>query len=229
MYKLDDHLPSWIEQFSIYESDLKASSTDYEKKALKIMYATSIELYMSILDPSTTQTVKAILTRSLIECYADVFAVFRHENPAKKAKKYVKYAEKLNQLFEQQATGYVTARDNGQVTTRAFELAKKSHTSWNGMNVLDRVENIDGGRHVIGYYEFFSLFTHVNPSRQQYLEYFDNPVIAYYNSYIMLLILQALVSRDFIPQEYFISLNGIAAEYSAHYIKTDFSPQYPEN
>lgn len=230
MYKLDDHLVPWVKQFSSYETNLHADSTDYEEKTFKIMYEASSELYLSILQPGTTRTVKAILTRSLIECYADVFSVFRNDDPAKQAKKYVKYAEKLNRLFNQQAKTYVTARDSGKVTTRAFELARKYQACWNGMNVTDRVGSIDGSRHVIGYYEFFSLFAHVNPSRQLYLQHFDDPVIARYHSYIMLLILQTFVSLDFMPEEHFRSLNKIAADYSEDYIKSSMVvPKYPES
>lgn len=227
MYKLDDHLAPWIEEFQKFETDFKPKATDYEGTAFKILYEAAVELYLSILQPSTTRTVKAILTRSLIECYSDVFSIFKNDDPAKQAKKYVKYAEKLNRLFERQANEYVSARDRGEVTTRGFELARKYQACWNGMDVTTRVNNIDGGRHVMGYYEFFSLFAHVNPSRQLYLKHFDDPVIARYHGYIMLITLQALISHDFVPDRYLESFLKIINDYSADYIRTDTAPKYP--
>jgi len=191
------------------------------------MYEAAVEIYLSIQHPDTTRSIQAILTRSLIECYADVFAVFRSDDPAKYAKKYIKYARKMTKLFNQQSVDYVAARDRGEVTARPFALARKYQACWNGMDVTARVENIDKGRHVIGYYEFFSIFAHVNPSRQAYLEHFEEPIISNYPNYIMLVLLQSLVSREFIPKEYFITLNQIAADYSADFLKTEFSPEYP--
>ena len=228
MYDLDFHLQSWLKDFQNFESSFKPKSTDYEAVAFKILYEAAVELYLSILEPETTKTVKAILTRSLIECYADTFSIFKNSNPSKQAKKYVKYAEKLNELFHKQANEYVTARDNGSVTTRAFELARKHQACWNGMNVTARVESIDGGRHVIGYYEFFSLFAHVNPSRKLYLQHFDDPVIARYHGYIMLILLQSLVANDFVPDKYLPSFLAILTDYSADYMKSDIAPKYPK-
>lgn len=228
MYKLDDYLVPWIKEFTDYVNNLKVNNEDHETITFKIMYEASTEIYLSILQPHTTRTIKAILTRTLIECYADVFAVFRNDNPSKQAKKYTKYALKLTKLFRRQSEDYTAARDLGKVTTRPFALARAYQSSWNGMNVTSRVEHIDKGRHVIGYYEFFSLFAHVNPSRQVYLAHFNEPVIANYYSYIMLLILQTFVSHDFISEGHFTSLNKIAAEYSAEYIKTDSAPKFPD-
>jgi len=228
MYNLDDHLKPWLEDFQKFETDFKPKATDYEDIAFKILYEAAVELYSSILQSGATRTVKAILTRSLIECYADIFSIFKNNNPTKQAKKYVKYAEKLNRLFNYQAKEYVSARDKGQVTTRGFELARKYQACWNGMDVTTRVNSIDNGRHIIGYYEFFSLFAHVNPSRRLYLKYFDEPVIARYHSYIMLIALQALVSRDSVPDKYLNSFLEIANDYSADYLRTDTAPKYPD-
>lgn len=229
MYDLDDHLKSWLKDFQEFEANFKPKPSDYEAVAFKILYEAAVELYLSILQPDTTRTVRAILVRSLIECYADVFSVFKNDNPTKQAKKYVKYAQKMNRLFTKQATDYVTARDNGEVTLRAFELARKYQACWNGMDVTTRVKSIDGGRHVIGYYEFFSLFAHVNPSRQLYLKHFDDPVIARYHGYIMLITLQALIARDFVPDNHLISFMKIATDYSSDYLKSSGPvPTYPE-
>lgn len=228
MYKLDDHLARWIKEFGRFESGLRANKDDYEIEAFKILYEASAELYLSILQPKTIRSTKAILTRSLIECYSDVYVVFRSDDPIKYAKKYVKYARKMAKLFNKQSMGYTEARDRGEVTTRPFALARKYQACWNGMNVTSRIMNIDNGKHVIAYYEFFSLFAHVNPSRQVYLKHFNDPVIANYPNYIMLIILQTFVVQSFIPEQYFVSLNQIAAEYAAEYTMTVYSPPYPE-
>lgn len=229
MYNLDDHLKLWLKDFQAFETKFKPEASDYEGTAFKILYEAAVELYLSILQPNTTRTVKAILTRSLIECYADVFSVFRNDNPAKQAKKYVKYAKKMSRLFDQQAADYVAARDRGEVTLRAFELARKYQACWNGMDVTTRVESIDGGRHVIGYYEFFSIFAHVNPSRQLYLKHLDDPLLARYHSYIMLVTLQGLLAHDFIPDKHLVNFLKILSDYSADYLKRDTAPQYPDN
>jgi len=228
MHRLDDRLKKWICDFKAFEANFKPNPTEYESTAFKILFEAAAELYLSILIPSTTRSIKAILTRSLIECYADVYIVFKNDNPAKQAKKYVKYAEKMDRLFTKQARIYITERNQGKVTTRAFELARKYQACWNGMDVTSRVKNIDDGRHVIGYYEFFSLFAHVNPSRQLYLKHLDNSRIAHYHSYIMLVTLQLLVTRDFVPEKYFPELLAILTDYSEHYSKSDISPAYPE-
>jgi hypothetical protein len=224
MTKLEDLLKPWLKEFSEFEKKLNPLNKSHEVVAFKILYEASIELYLTILLPTTTRTIKAIVTRTLIECYADVYAVFEHKDVPRQSEKYTKYALKMTKLFHKQSNNYKKARDLGDDTTRPFELARSYQACWNGMNVTARVENIDGAKNIIGYYEFFSLFAHVNPSRQVYLDHFDDPTIGSYHSYIMLIILQKLVSRSFIPEHYYNSLNSIAAEYSAEYIKTDFSP-----
>lgn len=227
MYNLDEHLKPWLVELNQYLQTVKADSSDPMLYSTKIVFEAALETYLSILQPTTSRSIKAMLTRSLIECYSDTYAIFRHSDPLKQAKKYVKYANKLSKLFSEQANDYVQKRDSGvEGDLRPFEIAKNYMNFWNGKNITDRIKAIERDKHIIGYYEFFSLFTHMNPVRQLYLSaYDDEPVVSGYHGYIMLLIMQSLAVGDVLPEKYFVSINMIASDYSASYILNDNSPK----
>ena len=226
VYNLDEKLQPWVADLHEYLSPLKADANDPMLYATKIIFEAAHETYLSILQPTTTRSIQAVLYRTLIECYADTYAIFRHSDPLRQAKRYAKYADKLSKLFTGQATDYVQKRDAGvEGELRPFQIAKNYMTFWNGKNITDRIEAIDKSKHTLAYYEYFSLFAHMNPVRQLYLSPLDDPVIGKYYSYIMLSIMQTLVVGEVLPEKFFLSLNEIAADYSIHYTLHDTSPK----
>ena len=226
MYDLQKNLRDWLPDFREYIQTFDDSQKNDEVAAFKIIFEAAIEIYLSTIQPSTTITVRAILTRTLIECHADAYSIFRRGVANKKAKRYIKYAKKLDGIFRDQSTEYVQMRDSGvDGKIRPFQLLRQSEACWDGKNVIDRIEASDHGKHNIAYYEFFSLFTHMSPIRQTYLQRInDEPAINNYHNYIMLLIMQILVSQPVVKGKYFESLNIIAGEYAADYIEHDYSP-----
>jgi hypothetical protein len=82
-------------------------------------------------------------------------------------------------------------RDSGvDGEVRPFQLLKQSEACWDGKNIIDRIEATSHGKHIVAYYEFFSLFRHMSPIRQAYLQHIDSePTLANYHNYIMLLVL----------------------------------------
>lgn len=226
MYDLEKNLIKWLPDFRKHVQTFDDSQKDDEITAFKIIFEAAIEIYLSAIQPNTTKTTRAILTRSLIECYADAYSIFRRGVVSKKAKKYVKYAHKLHKVFRDQSTEYARMRDSGvDGEVRPFQLLKQSESCWDGKSITDRIEATGHGKHVIAYYEFFSLFTHMSPIRQVYLQYIENdPALYNYHSYIMLLILQILVSQPAVKEEYLESFNVIAGEYAEDYRKHYHSP-----
>lgn len=226
MYDLEKNLINWLPDFRKHVQTFDALQTNYEVDAFKVIFEAAIEIYLSIIQQNTTVTVRAILTRTLIECHADAYSIFRRGVTNKKAKKYIKYAKKLDGIFRDQSTEYVRLRDSGiDGDVRPFQLLKQSEACWDGKNIISRIEATDHGKHNIAYYEFFSLFTHMSPIRQAYLQSVnDEPAVSNYHNYMMLLILQILVSQPIVGEKYFESLNIIAGEYAADYVRHDYSP-----
>lgn len=226
MYDLEKNLVGWLPNFRNHVKTFDDSQRNDEVTAFKIIFEAAIEIYLSAIQPNTTTTVRAILTRTLIECYADAYSIFCRGVISKKAKKYIKYATRLHKVFGDQSTEYVRMRDSGiDGDVRPFQLLKQSETCWDGKNIINRVEATVHGKHIIAYYEFLSLFTHMSPIRQTYLRRIDShPVIRNYHNYIMLLILQILVLQPIVNEDYFESLNAIAGEYATDYRKHDKSP-----
>lgn len=226
MYNLKKNILNWLPEFRAYVQTFDDSQKDDEVTAFKIIFEAAIEIYLSAIQPSTTTTVRAILTRTLIECYADAYSIFRRGVVSKKTKKYIKYAYKMDKVFTERATEYVRMRDSGvDGNVRPFQMLKQSEACWDGKNIIDRIGAAQHGKHAIAYYEFFSLFTHMSPIRQAYLKQADNdPALNNYHNYMMLLILQILVTRPIVKEQYFENLNSITAEYAADYTLHDNSP-----
>ncbi len=225
MYELDPDLTTWLSKYSKYVSQATFPEDDNKMLAFKLLFEASEELYLAVQLQGTSRAIKGVLTRCLIECYADVYAIFMHENPNKKAKQYVRYALSLDELFHQQAINYKRERDAGNGTIRPFELARKAQACWSGVDVTKRVENIDNNTNVIGFYEFFSLFAHVNPSRQTYLSHFDDPGIDKYYSHVMLSIISVFSRANLIPANLHDEIIEISSTYTEYHNQNFSSPE----
>lgn len=142
------------------ESD-KPDRLQPQKFASNMIFVSLCELYFSY-PKIVSSTIRASVLRSVVELYADTYAIFRSKDVDNSAQKYISSADTAFKRIAQRLPKLISATKTGnKKPSRPFRDLGR----WNDVGITQRVFDTDNGRAVIHVYDYLCYFTHLSPAR----------------------------------------------------------------